>query len=1522
MLCAFIIKAQTGNGIVAQINSPYAFTPTTVDSTTTIDVVFVNTVGAQQTLTFTGIAAPFSISSNSVLIGASDSTTIQLSFNPTVVGNFSDTLDFSGSIFGSGTLVLNGEGVQVVISTSLDTLDLGSITLGNSVSGDVTIYNTGTGTMNVSNITCSDTNVTLSANNVQISQGGSSTINVDFTPVTAGYLNASIDIHSNDPNNPIYTVMVTATTVSEISGNFCGTFYKINSPYTFVGDVIIPDTCSLIIEAGVTINLQNYYLKVYGQIIANGTSSDSIILNGGALLMDTVDFTASYFAHYSEEYSSSNIGINRNTSCYCYDPQYSGQTFYYPNQNNYNSNSGCYYIHNYGSNELYTNDYDFEYVYDGIDSVSEAGYYSIELESQSRETNNQYKYYDYYYSINGGGWNWFYKTWPGQCGLWAGANYYSEYPKSDAIYLNPSDNIRVKIERNGSGNTGSRLFINNFKLVSSSGITNLNLMEEDFNTAPNNWNLSSSASVSSGYLYMNVQADEETTYSPSIEVLQDGEYYVTFDFELIYSYYSYYPDCYFDFLVNGSTKWNSRSNTGSSNSHPNKTMSFKLGNYNRGDQITLEFMADANYNSNTRVEFKIDNIVIHSPSLDNSIIYLINGNLDLSNSNIASDILMLEGVNNPSNIDASILNNIITNENNSGLDITNSTLKSIITNGDNSPVELSNSSILNSETNGIETNGDNSFVALASSNINNNNSKGIVTDGDSSYVDLFKSSIKNNGDDGINTLGSESSVTLFDSHILSNGSSGIQASGSNSNVDLEYSFVNLNSSYGVYASNDINVNYSQLSYNTSTGLHASGRLTADYTNSTFNNGNGIYSSNMSAVTNCILWGNNNGSAQTSGSNSILYSSIQGLSTFGTGGAYTANCVDGIPLFQDSAQHLGLNSPCVDAGEVYEADSCMPYGLGGPRADAGMYGGPGNWFWGGIPTLDGSPLITSIEDSPQDQGGMAGVLFNASLWDNTSINNNVISYTIWRHFDVNGSSINLESEGNWEIIGTMPSNNFNAYAYSAPTLGDSNLVTGMFNSCFIVVANTADSSVYWNSNVLCGYSTDDMAPSAPIASAMAVANTDDVVVYWDAPAVPDYAYSNVISSNGFTSLGVVDTMTLDVSTLSGGTYTYGVVHFDVNGNASDTAWVTITLADNEDVIPLTAGWNLISTNKSPNNNDMTNIFSSLMPGNLVYVTAFNQGSSLYNPNGLPFLNTLTQFTDGYGYWVKVLVDDTLSISGTTIPATYKIPLNANWNLSGYMNTTAEAPSSYLGTLIANNNLVYCTGFNQGTLLFNPNGLPFLNTLNSMQRPFGYWIKVNNAVGTGSYRMANNEGAKFSPEFMFVNGTSNLESHVGSFVEVLNSANELVAKLEIVNGGYLMTTALYGDDPTTEMIEGLQEGEYLTFKFNGEEIYSSVSFNGNMELKKINLEFSNDGAWSIYPNPLSTTTTINYQLNTTTHVSIKLFDIAGRQIDELVNARQDASYYTQIWDATNFEKGIYMIELHINGTKITTERLIVQ
>ena len=39
------------------------------------------------------------------------------------------------------------------------------------------------------------------------------------------------------------------------------------------------------------------------------------------------------------------------------------------------------------------------------------------------------------------------------------------------------------------------------------------------------------------------------------------------------------------------------------------------------------------------------------------------------------------------------------------------------------------------------------------------------------------------------------------------------------------------------------------------------------------------------------------------------------------------------------------------------------------------------------------------------------------------------------------------------------------------------------------------------------------------------------------------------------------------------------------------------------------------------------------GDLLYVTGFDQGAQLYNLNGLPFLNTLSEMRNGYGYWVK-------------------------------------------------------------------------------------------------------------------------------------------------------------------------------------------------------------------------------------------------------------------------------------------------
>jgi hypothetical protein len=237
-----VATAQTGNGITTQTSSPYNFTPTSVDSTTTVSVQFDNSVSATQSIVFSGLSAPYSISSDSISIPANGSVTVVISFNPTAVGNFTDTLSWNGSIFGNGSLLLAGEGVQVTITTSTDSLNLGSISLGTSVTDSFMISNTGTGTMAISNISSNNTDFTVSPTTAAIAQGASMYVSITYNPVLSGLSTATIAIASNDPNTPIYNITAIGSAVSQVSGNICNDLWiPANNPYLFTDNVYIPE---------------------------------------------------------------------------------------------------------------------------------------------------------------------------------------------------------------------------------------------------------------------------------------------------------------------------------------------------------------------------------------------------------------------------------------------------------------------------------------------------------------------------------------------------------------------------------------------------------------------------------------------------------------------------------------------------------------------------------------------------------------------------------------------------------------------------------------------------------------------------------------------------------------------------------------------------------------------------------------------------------------------------------------------------------------------------------------------------------------------------------------------------------------------------------------------------------------------------------------------------------------------------------------------------------------------------------
>jgi hypothetical protein len=68
---------------------------------------------------------------------------------------------------------------------------------------------------------------------------------------------------------------------------------------------------------------------------------------------------------------------------------------------------------------------------------------------------------------------------------------------------------------------------------------------------------------------------------------------------------------------------------------------------------------------------------------------------------------------------------------------------------------------------------------------------------------------------------------------------------------------------------------------------------------------------------------------------------------------------------------------------------------------------------------------------------------------------------------------------------------------------------------------------------------------------------------------------------------------------------------------------------------------------------------------------------------------------------------------------------------------------------------------------------------------------------------------------------------------------------------------------------------------------------------------------YPNPFNPSTIINYQLPMSSYVTLKVYDVLGREVAALVNERKNAGSYSVEWNATAFGSGIYFYRIEANG-----------
>jgi hypothetical protein len=79
---------------------------------------------------------------------------------------------------------------------------------------------------------------------------------------------------------------------------------------------------------------------------------------------------------------------------------------------------------------------------------------------------------------------------------------------------------------------------------------------------------------------------------------------------------------------------------------------------------------------------------------------------------------------------------------------------------------------------------------------------------------------------------------------------------------------------------------------------------------------------------------------------------------------------------------------------------------------------------------------------------------------------------------------------------------------------------------------------------------------------------------------------------------------------------------------------------------------------------------------------------------------------------------------------------------------------------------------------------------------------------------------------------------------------------------------------------------------------------------------------YPNPFNPGTTISYQVNDISEVTLKVFNLAGQEVATLVRSHQRPGHYEVEWNASDFPSGVYYFQIQANGNVVTKKGVLLK
>jgi len=390
-----------------------------------------------------------------------------------------------------------------------------------------------------------------------------------------------------------------------------------------------------------------------------------------------------------------------------------------------------------------------------------------------------------------------------------------------------------------------------------------------------------------------------------------------------------------------------------------------------------------------------------------------------------------------------------------------------------------------------------------------------------------------------------------------------------------------------------------------------------------------------------------------------------------------------------------------------------------------------------------------------------------------------------------------------------------------------------------------------------------------------------------------------------------------------------------------------------LVTLSEGWNLISINVNPGEEFY---FEDEDRGpNIILMTEqlrINEDNHhirlMKNENGQFYapmrnFNNIPYWDLSEGYLINVDEDVEATWAGESIPFDADIPLEEDWNLIAYYPTyelDANQPDFYALSSIIDHVIIAKDA--QGHFML-PGDFNFSN-MPPWRETQGYQVKVDEDVVLNyppeqeevvNARSEEKKQSQRLHRFDRKEGTGENMSLLVLCNNFMNGEIGVYTKDRLVGSGVIRDgrcgIAVWGDDPTTEKIDGALQYEKFDLMFADENGIRNVNFEileGDgayhpddflaIRLLEINQAPTEFGIVSAFPNPFNSNTIITYNLTESGYITLNLFDLNGRQVVDVISREAKAGQHSVTIAGLLLPSGVYLAELQMGG-KVSKQKL---